>query len=288
MPRTIVVTDSASSLTKEEQETYGIVVLPMLFYVDGTEYREGISISKETLFEALREEKQVSTTQIPLGELLETWQKLLETYDELVYIPLSGEISGGYETGVLLSRQFDGKVTVIDSRSVSLIEGAVAIEAAKLTQKGYSGSQIKEKLAEVIPENIIYVTVDSLKQLKKGGRVSGAAAWTGDLLQIKPVLRILDGPVEMYRKAHGVHKAKKVIMEEIHKAWELLSEKYGANRLKLYMAYGDNADAAEKWKAEMQQEFPDHPITMRSLPLNLCCHLGPGTIGAGISICLEN
>ena len=112
-------------------------------------------ISKETFFEAIREEKQVSTTQIPLGELVEAWQKLLEKYDELVYIPLSGEISGGYETGVLLSRQFDGKVTVIDSRSVSLIEGAVAIEAAKLAQKGYSGSQIKEKLAEVIPENII-------------------------------------------------------------------------------------------------------------------------------------
>ena len=284
MRRVAVVTDSNSGMSCEMAEKYGITILPMMFTVDGKEYREGISITKEFFFDSMRNGKEVSTSQPSIADLTELWDELLESYDEIVHIPMSKALSGGYETAVVLSREYDGKVVVVDGQRISVTQEAMAIQAGRLAEEGMRAQEIKEQLEETALDASIYITVETLEYLKKGGRISAAAAVAGEILNIKPVLQIQGGLLEVYGKVRGPKKARKMIEDALKKDWEELAEKFGADNLNLYVGHADAEKEVQEWKKHLEELFPGYEVQVAKLPMSISCHVGPGTVGAAVCV----
>ena len=285
MKKVAIVTDSNSGMSQEMAKEHDITLLPMTFTVGGKEYKEGISITREFFFDSMRAGKDVSTSQPSIAELTELWEDLLERYDEIIHLPMSKALSGGYETAVVLSRQYDGKVQVVDGQRISVTQEAMALRARELAEEGMCAREIKERLEEIALDASIYITVGTLEYLKKGGRISAAAAVAGDILNIKPVLQIQGGLLEVYGKVRGHKKAKKMIEDALKKDWENLAEKFGADHLNLYVGYADAKEEVGEWKTRMEKLFPGCEIQVAALPLSICCHVGPETVGA--AVCLK-
>lgn len=284
MEKTAIVTDSNSGLTPEVAAASEIRVIPMLFTLDGREYREGISLTEEKFFKSMRNGSSVSTSQLPMTDLTDLWDELLKTYDKVIHIPMSKALSGGYATAVMLAEEYDGKVLVIDSQRISVTQASMALEAARLARSGLTALEIKEKLNETALEASIYITVESLEYLKKGGRISAAAAMAGELLNIKPVLEIKGGLLEVYGKVRGHKKAKKTMEEALLEDWKRLSAKYGQEKTQLYVGHADAEQEAMELADTLKEIFPGCTITIASLPMSICCHVGPGTIGVAVCV----
>lgn len=284
MEKIAIVTDSNSGLSKEAAENADIYVIPMLFTVDGKEYREGISLTEENFFSNMKSGKNVSTSQLPMTDLTDLWDDLLKTHDKIIHIPMSKALSGGYATAVMLAEEYNGNVLVIDSQRISVTQASMALYAGKLAKMGLSALEIKEKLDATALEASIYLTVDSLEYLKKGGRISAAAAAAGDLLNIKPVLEIKGGLLEVYGKVRGHKKARKMMEDALLHDWELLSAKYGSENTQIYVGHANAEQEAIEWAKALEKIFPGYPITIAKLPLSICCHVGPGTIGTAVCV----
>lgn len=283
MEKIAVVTDSSSGMTAEEAKSHGIYLLPMVFFVEGKEFREGVSLTEELFFDSLNKGVEVATSQLPPADITGMWDELLKTYDKVIHIPMTKALSGGHATTVALSEDYDGKVLVVDSRRISVTQESMAIHARELADEGMSAKQIKETLEETALDADIYITVETLRYLKKSGRVSGITALAGDMLNVKPVIQIKGGMLEPCGKARGRKKAKKMMEDAIKKDFERLADKFGADKLKLYVAHANAGEEAAEWGARIEEMFPGHAVHIAKLPMNICCHVGPGTIGIGVS-----
>ncbi|HAB59331.1 MAG TPA: DegV family protein [Lachnospiraceae bacterium] len=279
MKKIAVVTDSNSGITQVESKKLGISVLPMPFYIDEVLYFEDITLSQKQFYTKLEEGAEISTSQPAPGDVIDLWNSLLKDYDEIVHIPMSSGLSSSCETAIMLSMDFDGKVQVVDNQRISVTQRQSVLDAIELANAGKSALEIKEYLESVKLESSIYITLDTLKYLKKGGRITPAAAAIGAVLNLKPVLQIQGEKLDAYSKSRGKKQAKKVMIEAMRKDME---ERFGCTEdnhtIHLQAAYAGNEDEAVSWKEELQSEFPNYEIHMDPLSLSIACHIGYGAL----------
>lgn len=270
-----VITDSNSGITQAKAKEMGIHVLPMPFYIDGSIYYEDITLSQEEFYEKLTNDSDISTSQPAPGDVMDLWDEVLKEYDEIVHIPMSSGLSGSCETAMTLAMDYDDKVQVVDNQRISVTQSKSVEDAMKLAAEGKSAKEIKEILESEAKESSIYITVDTLKYLKKGGRVTAAGAAIGTVLNIKPVLQIQGGKLDAFAKVRGLKAAKKTMLEAAEKD---RTERFGGQEVYIQAAYTCTKEEAEQWKEEIQGKFPNADIEMAPLSLSVACHIGPGAI----------
>lgn len=288
MKKTAIVTDSNSGITQKEALALGINVLPMPFFINGELYFEDINLTQDEFYKKLDEDADISTSQPSPGDVMDLWDKLLEEYDEIVHIPMSSGLSGCYNTAVMLAEDYDGKVLVVNNQRISVPLKRAVLEAIELAVRGYEGAEIKRILEDTKFDSSIYITLETLKYLKKGGRITPAAAAFGTLLNIKPVLQIHGEKLDAYAKARGQKAAKKIMLDAIDKDLNgRFKEAYDSGNIYLYAAYTGDRSAAEEWAEEIKSHYPGIELLMDPLSLSVACHLGPGAIGTAFSVKLN-
>lgn len=275
MGKTAIVTDSNSGITQERAKELGVHVLPMPFYINEKLYFEDITLTQEEFYEKLTNDADISTSQPSPADVLDLWDGLLKDYDEIIYIPMSSGLSGSCETAISLSREYDGKVQVADNQRISVTQSKSVEDAMKLVEKGKSAKEIKEILEAEKRESSIYITVDTLKYLKKGGRITAAAAAIGTVLNLKPVLQIQGGKLDAFAKVRGWKQAKKTMLEAIEKDCQ---ERFAGEEVYIQGAYTSSKEEAEQWKVEIESRFPNADVEMCPLSLSVACHIGPGAL----------
>ena len=279
MEKIAIVTDSNSGITQEEGRRLGVSVLPMPFYINDVMYLEGITLTQEEFYEKLKNDEAISTSQPSPAEVCGLWDNLLKEYDEVVHIPMSSGLSASCETAMALARDYDGRVQVVDNQRISVTQRQSVLDALVLREAGRTAAEIKEKLEEEKMESSIYITLETLKYLKKGGRITPAAAAIGTVLNLKPVLQIQGEKLDAYAKVRGKKQAKKVMLKAIREDWEGRFGKYvEAGEMCLQMAYTGNKEEAEEFKEEVQAVFPGADIHMDPLSLSVACHIGHGAL----------
>ena len=269
------MTDSNSGITQDKGKELGIRVFPMPFFINGELYLEDITITQEEFYQKLTNDADISTSQPAPGDLMDMWEEILQEYDELVYIPMSSGLSAACENAMMLSKEYDGKVQVVDNQRVSVTLKQSVLKAIDLVKEGKGAQEIKEILEAEGRESSIYITVDTLKYLKKGGRITPAAAAVGAVLNIKPVLQIQGGKLDAFAKARGWKQAKKIMLDAIEKDME---ERFQGEPVCIQAAYTSSKEDAQKWKEEIQARIPNVEIDMDPLSLSVACHIGPGAL----------
>lgn len=289
MGNVAIVTDSNSGISQAEGKELGIYVIPMPFLVDGKLYFEDVDMNKEQFYHFLENDADLSTSQPSPGDVMDLWDKLLKEYDEIVHIPMSSGLSASCSTAMGLARDYDGKVQVVDNQRISVTMQQAVMDAKYLAAAGKSAAQIKEILEKEALESSIYLMVDTLKYLKKGGRITPAAALLGSALNLKPILQIQGDKLDAYKKVRGVKAAKKNMLEAMKKDVEGRFSDYVTKRqLKLHVAYTTDEETAKQWKEEVQNMFPDIAITrMDPLSFSVTCHTGPGVLAIAASHALD-
>lgn len=289
MGNVAIVTDSNSGISQAEAKELGIYVIPMPFLVDGKLYFEDVDMNKEQFYHFLENDADLSTSQPSPGDVMDLWDKLLKEYDEIVHIPMSSGLSASCSTAMGLARDYDGKVQVVDNQRISVTMQQSVMDAKHLVAAGKSAAQIKEILEKEALESSIYLMVDTLKYLKKGGRITPAAALLGSALNLKPILQIQGDKLDAYKKVRGVKAAKKNMLEAMKKDVEGRFSDYATKgQLKLHVAYTTDEETAKQWKEEVQNRFPDIAITrMDPLSFSVTCHTGPGVLAIAASHALD-
>jgi len=277
MKKIAIVTDSNSGITQEMGKTMGIHVIPMPFFIDGELFLEDITLTQEEFYKRLGEDSDISTSQPSPGEVMECWDELLKEYDEIVHIPMSSGLSSTCHAAQSLSQEYEGKVCVVDNQRISVTQKQSVEDAIVLRDAGKSASEIKEILEAEKLQASIYITVDTLKYLKKGGRVTPAAAALGTVLNLKPVLQIQGEKLDAFSKVRGWKAAKRTMLKAIEKD---LNDRFADVRedMVLGMAYTCSKEEAQEWKQEIAEKFPEYEIVEGPLSLSVACHIGPGAM----------
>ena len=277
MSKVAIVTDSNSGITQKRGEELGIYVLPMPFFIDGELYLEDIKLSQEQFYEKLGADSEISTSQPSPGDVMDLWDKLLEDYDEIVCIPMSSGLSSTCETALSLAQDYDEKVQVVNNQRISVTQEQSVYDAIKLRDEGKSAAEIRQVLEKEKMQASIYITVDTLKYLKKGGRITPAAAAIGTVLNLKPVLQIQGEKLDAFAKVRGWKAAKKTMLNAIEKD---LTDRFAdvKDQMVLGMAYTCSKEEADEWKNEIQTRFPDYELVEGPLSLSIACHIGPGAM----------
>lgn len=284
MKQIAIVTDSNSGLTQEQGAALGISVLPMPFYINGELFYEGITLSQEEFYQRLSEDADISTSQPSPADVTALWDKLLEEYKEVVHIPMSSGLSSSCGTAIMLAEDYNGKVQVVNNQRISVTQRQSVLDAKELAEKGKSALEIKEILEACKMESSIYITLETLKYLKKGGRITPAAAALGTLLNLKPVLQIQGEKLDAFAKARGKKQAKKVMIEAMKRDLEVrFADVEKPKGMHLAAAYAGNKEEAEQWQAELSEAFPGYDIHMDPLSLSVSCHIGPGALAVTCS-----
>ena len=278
--KVIIVTDSNSGILQSEADGLGINVIPMPFTINDEEYLEEITISQEKFYELLAEDANVSTSQPSQIYLEELWTKLLKDYEEIVYIPMSSGLSATCENAKNYAEKFGGKVFVVDNKRISATMKASVFEAIALAKQGKSGAQIKAYLERTWNLFSVYIMVGTLKYLKKGGRISPAAAAIGSALKLKPILETTGDKFEKVGMVLSVAQAKKKMIDRVRADIEgKLKAQYEEGTLTAAVVHTQNDAEADKFKAELQKEFPNLKLTQNEiLSLSVSCHIGPGSL----------
>ena len=289
MGNVAIVTDSNSGISQAEAKELGIYVIPMPFLVDGKLYFEDVDMNKEQFYHFLENDADLSTSQPSPGDVMDLWDKLLKEYDEIVHIPMSSGLSASCSTAMGLARDYDGTVQVVDNQRISVTMQQSVMDARHLVAAGKSAAQIKEILEKEALESSIYLMVDTLKYLKKGGRITPSAALLGSALNLKPILQIQGDKLDAYKKVRGVKAAKKNMLEAMKKDVEgRFSDYVTKGQLKLHVAYTTDEETARQWKEEVQSVFPDIAISrMDPLSFSVTCHTGPGVLAIAASHVLD-
>lgn len=279
MGKVAIVTDSNSGITQAQGQEYGIYVLPMPFYIDGELYYEDINLTQEEFYQKLEHEAEISTSMPAIGDVMDLWDKLLKEYEEVVYIPMSSGLSSSCEAATSMAADYDGKVQVVNNQRISVTQRQSVLDAKALAEKGWSAAKIKGYLEETKFDSTIYITLDTLKYLKKGGRITPAAAALGTLLRLKPVLQIQGEKLDAFAKCRTLKAAKTTMLEAIAKD---LKERFQMEEHPedtwIAVAYTKDLEMAEEWKEEVQKMYPKNEIVMNPLSLSVSCHIGPGAI----------
>jgi DegV family protein with EDD domain len=273
-----VMTDSNSGISQEEAAQLGVVVIPMPFTIDNVDYYEGINLSQEEFYELLKKGGEVTTSQPSPDSIMDAWDKALKTYDEVVYIPMSSGLSGSCQTAYMLSQEYDNRVFVVDNQRISVTLRQSVYDALNLAAKGKDGAQIRDILIEDKFNSSIYIMLDTLKYLKKGGRITPAAAAFGELLKIKPVLQIQGDKLDAFAKARTISSGKAIMFNAIREDAEKRFGGLDPDNVDIFVAYTDGCDVEEYLK-EIEAEFPGFKVEYHDpLSLSISCHIGPGAI----------
>ena len=283
-----IVTDSNSGITQEEGKQLGIRIVPMPFMINGEEYLEDITLTQQEFYAKLGEGSDISTSQPSPESIMALWDEVLEEYDEIVHIPMSSGLSGSCQTAMMLAEDYDGKVEVVNNQRISVTQRQSALDAKELAAKGMCAAEIKEKLEAVKFNSSIYITLDTLKYLKKGGRITPAAAALGTLLRLKPVLTVQGEKLDAFAKARTMKQAKSMMVAAITKD---LEERFGdrtGKNVHLEVAHTDNQEEADEFAKELRELFPaTGEIVIAPLSLSVSCHIGPGSLAVACSKVIE-
>lgn len=273
-----VVTDSNSGITQKESKELGVFVLPMPFMIDEMEFFEDINLTQEEFYERLENNAQVVTSQPSPDSVMKLWDEILESYDEIVHIPMSSGLSGSCQTASMLAQDYDGRVHVVNNQRISVTQRQSCIDAVQLANRGMDAEEIKDFLEKDKFNSSIYIMLDTLEYLKKGGRITPAAAAIGSLLRLKPVLTIQGEKLDAFAKARTTSQGKSMMVSAIRKDME---ERFGGaakENMWLQIAYTKDREMAELFWEEIKETFPDFDVVIQPLSLSVACHIGPGAL----------
>lgn len=286
MVKTAIATDSNSGITRSRAKKLGVYVLPMSFDVNEKTYYEEIDLSQKDFYKMIADSKTVvSTTQPSPTELTNFWKKILKEYDELVYIPMSSGLSSSCTTAALLAEDFFGRVHVVNNQRISVTQYQSVADAAEMAKQGLSGRQIKKKLEDDKLESSIYIMVNTLTYLKRGGRVTKAGALIASVMNLKPVLQIQGDKLDAYSRCRGIKAAKESMLAAMHKDFETRFSDYVRDGdMSLMYSYSDMPDdEVDHWKKEIEKSFPGFKLRGEPLSLSIGCHIGPGSLAIACS-----
>lgn len=273
-----IVTDSNSGITQEQAKELGVFVLPMPFMIDEVSYFEDIDLDQKGFYEKLEGGADVITSQPSPDSVLTLWKEIFENYEEIVHIPMSSGLSGSCQSAMMLAEDFDGKVQVVNNQRISVTQRQSALDAVTLKERGMNAVQIKEALEADKFNSSIYIMLDTLYYLKKGGRITPAAAAIGTLLKLKPVLQIQGEKLDAFAKARTTGQGKSIMLNAIRNDMETRFGGATADNIWLEVAYTKDEQAAEQFVQEIQKEFPGFDIVCNPLSLSVACHIGPGAL----------
>lgn len=283
MSKIAIVSDSNSGITQAQAKELGITILPMPFFVKEKTLYEDIDLTQDEFYQMLSEDADISTSMPLVGNVTDTWDELLKTYDEIVHIPMSSGLSGSCETAMMLAQDYEDKVRVVNNQRISVTQRQSVLDAMALAEQGKSAAEIKEILERDKFESSIYIMVDTLYYLKKGGRITPAAATLGTLLKLKPVLQIQGEKLDAFAKARTVKQAKNLMIDAMKNDFANRFHDPNGEHMYLEMAYTHNREEAEAFKKEVQEAFPGMEIQMDPLSLSISCHIGPGALAVACS-----
>lgn len=273
-----IVTDSNSGITQAEGKQLGITILPMPFMINEETFYEDITLTQTEFYEKLESGVSVVTSQPSPESVLELWDKLLTEYDEIVHIPMSSGLSGSCQSAIMLSEDYNGKVQVVNNQRISVTQRQSALDARMLAERGMDAAQIKDFLEKDKFNSSIYIMLDTLYYLKKGGRITPAAAAIGTMLRLKPVLQIQGEKLDAFAKARTANQGKSIMITAIRNDMETRFGGADADNIWLEVAYTKNTDAAIQFMEELKVEFPGFDIIYNPLSLSVACHIGPGAL----------
>ena len=288
MAKIAIITDSNSGITQKQGEEQSIYVLPMPFMINDETYFEDINLDAEKFYQEQTAGSDILTSQPSPESVTSLWDKLLgEGYDEIVHIPMSSGLSGSCQSAMMLAQDYDGKVQVVNNQRISVTQRQSAFDAKALAANGYHAEEIREKLEADKFNSSIYIMLDTLYYLKKGGRITPAAAALGTILRLKPVLQIQGEKLDAFAKARTVKQAKTIMTEAMKNDFEKRFHSPNGEKMNLELAYTFDTAAAEAFKEEVQAVFPDNEIVMQPLSLSIACHIGPGALAIACSKKIE-
>lgn len=279
-----IITDSSSGITQQEAITLGVTVLPLMFTVEDKDYEEGVTLSRAEFFRLQTEGAQIFTSQPVPEKILSTWDEALATCSEILYMPISSDLSGSYQTAAALAEEpaYEGRVFVVDHHRIATPLRRAVLDAIDLADAGWSCGQIKAALEQ--DRGSVYLAVDTLKYLHQGGRIPAATAVVGTMLNIKPVLKIA-GPIDLCDKVRGMKLARKKLIENMKRELETTYRcALEAGELYLMAASSAPEDITADWVREIQEAFPDMTVLCDDLSLSICCHTGPNALGIGCAV----
>ncbi len=286
MKRVGIVTDSHGGISLAEAEKLGVKVVPMPFYFGDDCYYEGVSISREEFFGRLNEGESVSTSQPSPEEVMEAWREALTEYEKVLYMPISSGLSGSCNTARMLTseEEFEGKVFVVDNGRVATPMHRSILDALELIEEGFSAEEVQRILEDAGNKMSIYIAVETLEHLKKGGRITPATAAIGTVLNIKPILKLNTGVLETYKKSRGMKKARQEMLAAMKNDFEVTFKEYADNN-EIYLMAASSADEAttKEWVDEIKEYFPGMEVLCDDLSLGISCHTGEGALGIGCS-----
>lgn len=286
MKRIGVVTDSHSGITKAEADRLGIMVLPMPFYIGDESFYEDVSFTRQEFYDKLREGADVSTSQPSPAAVMDIWDKALKVYEKVIYMPISSGLSGSCASAMAMAGEepYKGRVIVVDNGRVATLLHRAVLDALELIEEGYSAEEIKVILERAKANMGIYVAVETLKYLKKGGRISAASAAIGTVLNIKPVLKFDIGTLDAYKKCRGAGKARRVMIEAVKNDLETKFKKwYDKGEVYIVAASSSNKEDTKKWVEEIREAFGGIEVMCDDLSLGVSCHIGYDGVGIGFS-----
>lgn len=276
-----IMTDSNSGITQAEAKDLGIFVLPMPFTINNEEYQEDINLTQEEFYDKLMNDAEVFTSQPAAGAVTEFFDKILKDYDQIVHIPMSSGLSGSCQTAMMLSQEeeYENKVYVVDSQRISITQKSDVFDAIELAKRGKTAKEIHDILMENKMNATIYITVNTLDYLKKGGRVTPAAAALGGLLKIKPILTIQGEKLDSFQKTRTMVKARQIMIDATLKdIKERIDQSDDMANTRIMIAYTFDRDQALDFKKQVEDVFPNHDIICDPLSLSVACHIGPHSL----------
>lgn len=273
-----IVTDSNSGITQAQAKEFGIHVLPMPFMINNETFYEDITLTQQEFYRRLAEGADVITSQPTPDSVMKLWDKLLQDHDEIVHIPMSSGLSGSCQSAIMLAEDYEGRVAVVNNQRISVTQRQSALDAIKLVERGMDAGQIKDFLEKDKFNSSIYIMLDTLYYLKKGGRITPAAAALGTILRLKPVLQIQGDKLDAFAKARTVSQGKSIMINAIRSDMEKRFGGATSDNIWLQIAYTYDLEAATRLKEEVQEQFPGFEINMDPLSLSVACHIGPGAL----------
>lgn len=284
MTKVAIVTDSNAGISEEDAKKLGVFVLPMPFTINGKDYFEGINLNHKQFFEMLDQGAEVFTSQPVVGDVSNLWDQVLQDYDEIVHIPMSSGLSGSCQTALMLASEYDGKVQVVDSQRISVTQKWDVIDAVTFAKQGKNAKEIKQILEDNKFDSSIYITVNTLEYLKKGGRITPAVALLGNMLKIKPILKIRGEKLDTFDKTRTMTKGVKIMMDAISDDIQHLIHIDGdKTKARVCVAYTKDRQSALDLKKQLEEIYPDNEIFCDELSLSVSCHIGPNSLA--IAVC---
>ncbi|WP_026505975.1 DegV family protein [Butyrivibrio sp. NC3005] len=288
MAKVAVITDSNSGITQSQAKEMGITVIPMPFRINGVDYEEDINLTQEEFYSKLKNDNdEISTSQPSPDTLMKVWEASLKEYDEIVYIPMSSGLSSSCQSAMIFAQDYDGKVQVVDNQRISVTMKNSVFDALRLAKEGKNAAEIKDILEKDKFNSSIYIMLDTLHYLKKGGRITPAAAALGTLLRLKPVLQIQGEKLDAFAKARTSSQGEKLMLAAIKEDAENRFGGLDPENVKIDAAYTDDIEKANQWKSVIEDAFPGFEVNMDPLSLSVSCHIGPGALAVTITKILK-